>query len=188
MPPPSRERLSRPVDISTLFRGAARTVDLKVDEPGLRWAGLSGDPTRRISSSPSSRARRSSRRTFGGGPENRTPGRTTRSGRGRGRGRGRVLPHWYPRTPLRDITAIVRVIVFMIYYMSDSGDQGCGLCYKRGYYVSLVYDIVIFENQRDEFAQIGIQLINGTVLRDMTAIARVIILSSSMTYSCLIHR
>jgi len=122
MPPPSRERLSRPVDISTLFRGAARTVDLKVDEPGLRWAGLSGDPTRRISSSPSSRARRSSRRTFGGGPENRTPGRTTRSGRGRGRGRGRVLPHWYPRTPLRDITAIVRVIVFMIYYMSDSGD------------------------------------------------------------------
>ncbi|CAK9157227.1 unnamed protein product [Ilex paraguariensis] len=30
-------------------------------------------------------------------------------GRGRGRGRsGSVLPSWYPRTPLRDITAIVR--------------------------------------------------------------------------------
>ncbi|CAK9159319.1 unnamed protein product [Ilex paraguariensis] len=32
-------------------------------------------------------------------------------GRGRGRGRsGSVLPSWYPRTPLRDITAIVRAI------------------------------------------------------------------------------
>lgn len=31
-------------------------------------------------------------------------------GRGRG-GRGSVLPYWYPRTPLRDITSVVRVMV-----------------------------------------------------------------------------
>ncbi|KAL2501685.1 Protein POLYCHOME [Forsythia ovata] len=33
-----------------------------------------------------------------------------RSGRGGGRGSANVLPSWYPRTPLRDITAIVRAI------------------------------------------------------------------------------
>ncbi|KAG4123509.1 hypothetical protein ERO13_D11G331100v2 [Gossypium hirsutum] len=31
-------------------------------------------------------------------------------GRGRGRGTASVLPSWYPRTPLRDITAVVRAI------------------------------------------------------------------------------
>lgn len=104
MPPPSRDRLSRPVDISTLYRGAARKVDLKVDEPGLRWAGLSGSP-----SSGSGRRRAGPHRagrTVAGGRENVTPGRVVRTSRGR----GRVLPYWYPRTPLRDITAIVRAI------------------------------------------------------------------------------
>lgn len=38
------------------------------------------------------------------GSQNISPG-----GRGRWRGRRSVLPSWYPRTPLRDITSIVRV-------------------------------------------------------------------------------
>ncbi|XP_009602908.1 protein POLYCHOME-like [Nicotiana tomentosiformis] len=39
------------------------------------------------------------------GSQNISPG-----GRGRWRGRRSVLPSWYPRTPLRDITSIVRAI------------------------------------------------------------------------------
>lgn len=46
--------------------------------------------------------------------------------RGRGRGRSGVLPYWYPRTPLRDITAIARVricflkcLISVIWFMFD---------------------------------------------------------------------
>lgn len=39
------------------------------------------------------------------------------AGQGRSRGRHSVLPAWYPRTPLRDITAIVRVITFSTIYI-----------------------------------------------------------------------
>ncbi|XP_027176811.1 protein POLYCHOME-like [Coffea eugenioides] len=47
------------------------------------------------------------------GRQNMSP--TVRGSRGRVRGRGRgrggsVLPNWYPRTPLQDVTAIVRAI------------------------------------------------------------------------------
>ncbi|KAL2464702.1 Protein POLYCHOME [Forsythia ovata] len=40
------------------------------------------------------------------GQENRSPP----VGSGQGRGSGSVLPSWYPRTPLRDITSVVRAI------------------------------------------------------------------------------
>lgn len=42
------------------------------------------------------------------GPVNLSP--VVGSGRGRGRGRGGVLPTWYPRRPLNDITAVVRAM------------------------------------------------------------------------------
>lgn len=115
----SRDRLARPVDISTLYNGAARRVDLIVDIPGLRWAGLSGTgPRNRSDSSRLSVGAQGGRwrgrgwqyqRSLAVDPENRTP--TTmvrRNGGDRGRGSS-LLPAWYPRTPLRDITAIVRV-------------------------------------------------------------------------------
>lgn len=122
MPTPSRDRLARPVDISTLYRGAARRVDLIVDEPGLIWTGLSGNGPRNVSSGGSDSSGRSIG-VYGGrfgrgrnlyrplmsGRENRTPGMMARRSGG-SRGRGSRLPSWYPRTPLRDITAIVRVM------------------------------------------------------------------------------
>lgn len=49
------------------------------------------------------------------GRENASPAVLSVRGRGRGRGRGRagnVLPSWYPRTPLQDITSITRVMPF----------------------------------------------------------------------------
>lgn len=116
MPTPSRDRLARPVDISTLYRGAARRVDLIVDQPGLTWTGLSGNGPRNVSSGGSVSGRRAGlgrgrypQRSLLIGQENRTPRMIARRSGG-GRGRGSRLPIWYPRTPLRDITAIVRAI------------------------------------------------------------------------------
>ncbi|XP_010672481.2 protein GIGAS CELL1 [Beta vulgaris subsp. vulgaris] len=113
----SRDRLSRPVDISSLLQNAERRVDLVVDEPGLHWLGLSPQS---VSTSQSGGASgKSSRRRVGLqkyrhrryisrsllNQENQRP-RSVR----KGQGRGSILPSWYPRTPLRDITAIVRAI------------------------------------------------------------------------------
>lgn len=56
------------------------------------------------------------------GPVNLSP--AVGSGRGRGRGRGGVLPTWYPRRPLNDITAVVRV---MLYFLKNSF-QSWSLC------------------------------------------------------------
>lgn len=44
------------------------------------------------------------------GPENLSPVV------GSGRGRGSTLPTWYPRRPLNDITAVVRVINVLIFW------------------------------------------------------------------------
>jgi len=112
MPAPSRDRLPRPVDISTLFPRAARRVNLIVDEPGLRWAGLSGNSTRVRGGVGSHRLGLGHRRNYQSLPpvvgwENRAP--MTLARHGGGRGRASVLPNWHPRTPLRDITGIVRV-------------------------------------------------------------------------------
>ncbi|XVE75678.1 hypothetical protein DITRI_Ditri12bG0112100 [Diplodiscus trichospermus] len=48
-------------------------------------------------------------RTPARGREN-TPMTATAMGSGRGRASGSVVPSWYPRTPLQDITAVVRAI------------------------------------------------------------------------------
>lgn len=119
MPAPSRDRLPRPIDISTLFRGAARRVDLIVDEPGLRWSGLSGNPTRSGSVSGGSgsnvtrigvhRVGLGYHRNFHRSPAVVRENRPTVTPARRG-GRRSVLPNWYPRTPLREITAIVGAI------------------------------------------------------------------------------
>ncbi|XP_074277870.1 protein GIGAS CELL1-like [Silene latifolia] len=123
--PASRDRLSRPVDISTLLDKAPRRVNIIVDEPGLRRAGLSGYGFRNAPGNGGGRGGGSTRSPVGvqrggigqgrnqqraavGVRDTRTPG-TTGARRGGGRGR-RQLPSWYPRTPLRDITGIMRAI------------------------------------------------------------------------------
>ncbi|XP_021774778.1 protein GIGAS CELL1-like isoform X2 [Chenopodium quinoa] len=114
---PSRDRLPRPVDISSLLQNAERQVDLVVDEPGLRWMGLS---TQNVSTGQSSGDNVKSNKQRAGlqrirhrrrymnrslvGKENQRP-RSVKKGHG-----SSILPSWYPRVPLRDITAIVRAI------------------------------------------------------------------------------
>ncbi|KAH9606120.1 hypothetical protein KSS87_007262 [Heliosperma pusillum] len=130
--PVSRDRLSRPVDISTLLPNAQRRVNLTVDEPGLRLRGLSSQNVMTGKSSGS--ARRLRRRSLQAqrtrmrhqrylnrlpiDQENRTPV-AVRSGQGR----RSVLPSYYPRTPLRDITSIVRAIERRRAELRDQRDE-----------------------------------------------------------------
>ncbi|KAL9239463.1 hypothetical protein vseg_013782 [Gypsophila vaccaria] len=128
--PVSRDRLPRPVDISTLLDRGTRRVNLVVDEPGLRRVGLSGGGFRNVSGNGGGRGGisgssagtgspvgvqgtgfavgRNQQRAMVVGRGARTPG-TSAVRRGGGRGRSQ-LPSWHPRTPLRDITDIMRAI------------------------------------------------------------------------------
>ncbi|XP_075637934.1 protein POLYCHOME-like [Castanea sativa] len=101
--PESRDRLVRPVDYAAIFaRRRTPSTGILIDDPEV-GRNLFGSPA----------------------PGPATPGRrggfgTPRNVRGRNlygsataqrsSGRGRVLPSWYPRTPLQDITAVVRAI------------------------------------------------------------------------------
>ncbi|KAF5936841.1 hypothetical protein HYC85_024347 [Camellia sinensis] len=109
--PESRDRLSRPDDITVLFarrRQSIGGIAILLDEP--EEVG-SGTPFRRgATAMTGTRGAMGSAATRGGGVgRENTPLGRVRRGRGRG-GRGSVLPSWYPRTPLRDITAVVRAI------------------------------------------------------------------------------
>ncbi|KAL9258988.1 POLYCHOME-like protein [Drosera capensis] len=119
--PESRNRLPRPIDISSMLPNAARRVHLMVDEPGLSL-GLLGTPVQGTTQLSPGASRGTPLRRGNGSPaagrgSRRSPlargswGRRTvyRGGRGRGRART-VLPSWYPRRPLGDITPIVRAI------------------------------------------------------------------------------
>ncbi|XP_074317058.1 protein POLYCHOME-like [Silene latifolia] len=118
--PVSRDRLSRPVDISALLNGATHRVNLIVDEPGLQRVGLSGYGFRNRSGNGGGRGggsvgnavrvqRPGLQRAVVGGRDTRLSG-NSETRRGGGRGRRNQLPSWYPRTPLRDITGIMRAI------------------------------------------------------------------------------
>nr|ASM93580.1 OSDLb [Dianthus caryophyllus] len=121
--PVSRDRLPRPVDISALLGRTTRRVNLIVDEPGLRRVGLSGHGLGNVSRNGGGGSSAGSpigvqRTGYGGGGNQqrsmvvsrdpRTPG-TVAARRDGGRGRSQ-LPSWHPRTPLRDITDIMRAI------------------------------------------------------------------------------
>ncbi|XAR68561.1 hypothetical protein NMG60_11003732 [Bertholletia excelsa] len=101
--PESRDRLLRPNDVTAEFsrrRQAFGALEIRLDEP----EPSSGNPVRPggpagIVATPRSRNGRS--RSL-----NRRP--VARGRRGRGRSTNSVLPSWYPRVPLRDITAVVR--------------------------------------------------------------------------------
>ncbi|GAB2266955.1 negative regulation of ubiquitin-protein transferase activity [Dionaea muscipula] len=135
--PESRERLARPVDISSLLPNAARRVNLMVDEPGLS-SGLigttfrhgsqpdpgpgRGSPLGRGNGSPASgfgSVRRFRRSPIGRGSVGR---RTVGRGRGWVRPRTSALPSWYPRTPLRDISAVARAIERRRAQLNDAAD------------------------------------------------------------------
>lgn len=120
--PEARDRLVRPVDLAASFaRRRSGALGVYQDEPEAS-AELVGSPLFRAAAmTPRGRIReagrgggfgtprggfgRGRRSTFGvpTGRENTPPFGSARRGRS-------VLPAWYPRTPLRDITAIVRVI------------------------------------------------------------------------------
>ncbi|KAJ4824161.1 hypothetical protein Tsubulata_035998 [Turnera subulata] len=123
--PESRDRLSRPVDYGALL---ARTVAAQIyqDPPEIHAAAVSGSPGPNANAraaavggrgrggfgTPRAQLGRGTRTALspspGTGRENVPPPGSAR--RGRGRGSPSPLPSWYPRTPLRDITAVVRAI------------------------------------------------------------------------------
>ncbi|TKY62571.1 POLYCHOME protein [Spatholobus suberectus] len=95
--PESRDRRVTPLDLAALF--ARRRASLLHPDPPPRT------PPRTASAVAPGRARPHR----APGSENTPPLRTARRGRARVPSRS-VLPAWYPRTPLRDITAVVRAI------------------------------------------------------------------------------
>uniref|UniRef100_A0A9I9DSK5 Protein POLYCHOME n=3 Tax=Cucumis melo TaxID=3656 RepID=A0A9I9DSK5_CUCME len=128
----ARDRLERQVDYAEVF--ARRRSEGILDEQEM-GSNLIGTPIARATTTTAAQQRPTNpgpgggganlRRTFGspisGGigrnrflyrtpvlsRENPSAGSSRRS---RSRGRNSVLPIWYPRTPLRDITAVVRAI------------------------------------------------------------------------------
>ncbi|CAO2838287.1 unnamed protein product [Amaranthus hypochondriacus] len=107
----TRDRKSRPVDISSMLPNAQRRVNLVVDVPGLQWKGLStkvstektGGVINKISRGRVGARRRMYRWYVNIDKENQRPNILRQS-------KASILPYWYPRTPLRDITSIVRAI------------------------------------------------------------------------------
>ncbi|KAF8403862.1 hypothetical protein HHK36_011968 [Tetracentron sinense] len=125
MPEP-RDRLSRPSSTASIL-GPRRSVvglGILVDEPDrgspFQWGTTSMTASRGVSlrgfgmgragySNP--RLRNGRRRIVYGSPSVGQENYTAATGpRGRGSTARSPLPSWYPRTPLRDITAIVRAI------------------------------------------------------------------------------
>lgn len=132
--PESRDRLPRPADVTATFArrrqsigGMSILLDDEQEAVGgtgstpFRWGATAmtgptgaarggGGVGRGIMGTPRSNSRNRIGRTFRRSPvvgrENMGSGSFRR---GRGRSTNSVLPSWYPRTPLRDITAVVRV-------------------------------------------------------------------------------
>lgn len=130
--PESRDRLVRPVDVAAAFaRRRSAILGILSDEGdgnSILFEPLSQQRTPGIAPGRGTARGRGGlgRGVFGtprmAGARGRNLYRSPLSGRentpvtggvGRGRGRGRptnsVLPSWYPRTPFRDITPVVRV-------------------------------------------------------------------------------
>ncbi|KAL1206930.1 Protein POLYCHOME [Cardamine amara subsp. amara] len=132
--PEARDRIERPVDYSVAFLNR-RSNGILLDEPATQ-PNLFGSPVQRVPSEATGntglgfigqgsmtgrgglvRGNFGIRRTGGrrGQTQFRSPqGRENTSlgvtRRGRARASTSVLPSWYPRTPLRDVSAVVRAI------------------------------------------------------------------------------
>lgn len=125
--PESRDRLPRPDEVRATFArqrqsigGIAILLDEGQPEVGtpFRWGATAMTGTRGPMGVASTRGGRGVRRGSLGTPRSSTRNRrgqenmasgSFRRGRGRGRSTNSVLPSWYPRTPLRDVTYVVRV-------------------------------------------------------------------------------
>ncbi|GKV25774.1 hypothetical protein SLEP1_g35168 [Rubroshorea leprosula] len=97
----SQRLLGSPVQQSPMRRGTGVGVTGTVGGRGLVRMGL-GTPRSRIGRG----------RTVYRSPQLGRENSPVQGGsrRGRGRATGTVLPYWYPTTPLRDVTAVVRAI------------------------------------------------------------------------------
>lgn len=131
----SRDRLPRPVDHAVVF-AQRRTAGTGVDQE--TGPNLLETPIRRVTTAmtPATRGQTAFSTTRGGGlgrggfgtprsmrrrvmygspATDRANTPTTSRGSGRGRPRGSVLPSWYPRVPLQDITWVVRVMIYILF-------------------------------------------------------------------------
>jgi hypothetical protein len=128
--PESRGRLSRPVDYAAVFvrRRVPGTGFILADQE--TGPNLFEIPIRRVTAATTPRGQTALGTTRGGGFG--TPGSvgrrvrygspatgrentpSTSRGSGRDRPRGSVLPSWYPRVPLQDITGVVRVMMQLL--------------------------------------------------------------------------
>ncbi|XP_031287164.1 protein POLYCHOME-like [Pistacia vera] len=126
--PESRDRLVRPVDIATVFaQRRSETLGILRDEPEQSSNHL-GSPATRVANTTAARGQSvgggrggglgTPRSAFGRGRRNgygfasatRGPMGRENTPIGSARRGSSVLPAWYPRTPLRDITTVVRAI------------------------------------------------------------------------------
>lgn len=103
--PEARDRRVNALDVATIF--THRRASIFQDSDSL----TTGLDLFRAQRTPVTRGVARARNLHAPGIEN-TPPVTTRRGRSRGSSRS-VLPSWYPRTPLRDITSVVRVNLFL---------------------------------------------------------------------------
>lgn len=131
--PEARDRLVRPVDVAVVFAQRRQGVlGILQDEPESASNPLGSPLGRAAAATPRVQTRvagrggglgtprsgvvRGRRNAFGSATVTRGPiGReNTPAGSAARRGRT-VLPSWYPRTPLRDITAVVRVLLEILW-------------------------------------------------------------------------
>ncbi|XP_059642981.1 protein POLYCHOME-like [Cornus florida] len=125
--PESRDRLSRPNNVSTMFALQRRIIGalgILVDEPEMGFETPSGRGTQGSIGLADFRRGAVGRGSFGtpriGNGRGRSLSRSpslycqntlmVNGRRGRGRSTNSVLPSWYPREPLGDVTTIVRAI------------------------------------------------------------------------------
>lgn len=112
--PEGRDRIERPVDYSAIFVNR-RSHGVLLDEPASRLIQANPEPGS-IGRGSIVRGNFSSWRPGNGNGHSQfrvSQGRENMpmvsARRGRGRASPSPLPSWYPRTPLRDITHIIRV-------------------------------------------------------------------------------
>ncbi|KAF1001649.1 protein POLYCHOME-like isoform X2 [Apium graveolens] len=119
--PEARDRLLRPGnDAEEMFKRRRRSsgsIHIQSDESPVVNTGTASHGTSRVAATPARgsvrrRIRRNLYRYSGG--ENREVGRRVSR---------RVLPHWYPRKPLQDITAVVRAFERKRARLREMGDE-----------------------------------------------------------------
>ncbi|KAF8087460.1 hypothetical protein N665_0585s0037 [Sinapis alba] len=110
--PEARDRRERPMDYPTAFLNRRLSHGILLDEPPTHLIPVQRLPSESLAFGSTGQGSTMGR---GGIARGNLGVRRTGGGGGRRRGRARasaasVLPSWYPRTPLRDISSVVRAI------------------------------------------------------------------------------